>query len=324
MRHDLQLGHRSGALPQRSAEAVVRGVATADDDDVLALGTDLPGHLALQRLGGLGQVLHRLMDAVQFTAGHREVTRTRRTDRQHHRVEPFEQLLAGDVAADLGGRLEGGAFEHHLLEPPVEDRLLHLEVGDAVTQQTADRVGSLVDDHSVSGAGQLLSHRQSGRSRTDHRDRLQGVPVRHLRGDPAVGPALVDQCDLDVLDGHRIAVDAFHARGFARRRAQPPGELREVVGGVQPLQGVLPFIAPQQVVPFRDEVRQRAAVVAERDAAVHAAARLLDDDRQQCDTGSPGVDLVPVLHSLRHRAPLGDLARSGHESRRISHEQPPS
>ena len=76
-------------------------------------------------------------------------------------------------------------------------------------------------------------------------------------------------------------VDAEHARGLARRRAQPAGELREVVGGVQPLDRAVPVVAPDQVVPLRDEVAERAALVAERDAAVHAAAGLRADDRQQ-------------------------------------------
>ena len=69
-------------------------------------------------------------------------------------------------------------------------------------------------------------------------------------------------------------VDAEHAGRLARRRAQPAGELGEVVGGVQPLDGLVPVVAVDQVVPVGDEVAERAAVVAERDAAVHAARRL--------------------------------------------------
>ena len=53
-----------------------------------------------------------------------------------------------------------------------------------------------------------------------------------------------------------------------------PGELREVVRGVQPVDRLAPLVAVDQVVPVRDEVPERAALVAERDAAVHAARRL--------------------------------------------------
>src|SRR4029079_19165157 len=105
----------------------------------------------------------------------------------------------------------------------------------------------------------------------------------------------VDDRDLDVLDGHRIAVDADDARSLTWRRAQPSGELREVVRLVQPLDGVGPVIPPDEVVPLWDQVAQRATLVTERDAAVHAAAGLLGDDRQQRPADPTGVDLVPVV-----------------------------
>jgi hypothetical protein len=102
------------------------------------------------------------------------------------------------------------------------------------------------------------------------------LPVfsRRGRAHPALGPGAVDDLDLDLLDGDGIVVDAQHTRGLTRRRAQPPGELREVVGGVQPFDGLAPVVAIDEVVPVRDEVAERATVVAERDAAVHAARRL--------------------------------------------------
>src|SRR5918994_1727969 len=98
-----------------------------------------------------------------------------------------------------------------------------------------------------------------------------GEPLRRLRPDVARAPGAVDDRDLDVLDGHRVLVDAEDARRLARCRAQPAGELGEVVGGVEPVHRAVPVVAPDQVVPLRDDVAQRAALVAERDAAVHAA-----------------------------------------------------
>ena len=35
-----------------------------------------------------------------------------------------------------------------------------------------------------------------------------------------------------------------HTGGFARRWAKPPGELRKVVGGVQPVGGITPVVPP--------------------------------------------------------------------------------
>src|SRR5262249_39950486 len=114
----------------------------------------------------------------------------------------------------------------------------------------------------------------------------------------------------------RGLADGHHAGGLARGRAEPAGELGEVVGGVQPLGRARPVAAPDEIVPFRDEVPQRAAVVAERDAAVHAAPGLRPDDRQQAP---PVVDLIPVPDPIRD-GPLGAvLARGGEEALRVGH-----
>ena len=136
-----------------------------------------------------------------------------------------------------------GALGLHLLQPPVEALLLHLELGDAVAQQPADPVGPLEHHDVVPDPGQLLGRGQPGRPGADHRHPLAGAVQRTLRGHPALVPGPVDDLDLDLLDGHRVAVDGQHAGRLARRRAQRAGELREVVGGVQPLDGLPPVAA---------------------------------------------------------------------------------
>ncbi len=128
--------------------------------------------------------------------------------------------------------------------------------------------------------------------------------IRRQRHHPALVEGLVDDLDLDLLDRDRILVDAEHARPLTRRRAQPPGELREVVGGVQPLDRVAPPVGAHQVVPLGNQVPQRAAVVAERDTAVHASAGLL----AQGVVGEVLVDLFPVAQAQRDRPPLRGLA----------------
>ena len=131
-------------------------------------------------------------------------------------------------------------------------------------------------------------------------------------------PGALDDLDLDLLDGDRVLADAEHARGLARRRAQPPGELGEVVGGVQPLDRVAPVVAVDEVVPVGDEVAERAAVVAERDAAVHAAPGL---DLQGL-LGERLVDLAPVAQAHRHRPAGRRLAPPLHEPRGLTHAPP--
>jgi hypothetical protein len=48
---------------------------------------------------------------------------------------------------------------------------------------------------------------------------------------------------------------------------------------MQTIDSAFPVITPDQVVPLRNDVAQRAALVTERDAAIHAATGLVGDDR---------------------------------------------
>ena len=116
--------------------------------------------------------------------------------------------------------------------------LLHLEVGDAVAQQAADAVVALEHGDGVPGAGELLGGGEAGRPGADDGDGLAGEAPGRLRLHPAVAEGLVDDRDLDLLDGDGGLVDAEHARRLARRRAEPAGELGEVVRRVQALDGL--------------------------------------------------------------------------------------
>ena len=321
LRHDLQLSDGGRALTVGGAHAVRARVAAADDDDVLALGGDRGRHVvALLHLVGERQVLHREVDAVQLAPGGRQVTGDGRAGRDDHGVVPLAQVRRLEVAADLDARTEAGALRAHLLDTPVDVPLLHLELGDAVAEEAADAVRALVDRDRVARPRELLRGGQARRARADDRDRLAGETLGDLRGDVPGVPRLVDDRDLDVLDGHGGLVDAEDARRLARGGAQPARELREVVRGVQALGGGLPVLAVRVVVPLGDEVPQRTAVVAERDTAVHAARGLRGDDRQQ---RARNVDLVPVLETHLHRTSPGDLASVVQKALGISHWSPP-
>ncbi len=314
-RQDLELVHRCGALAVRCAQAVGAGVAAADDDDVLALGGDRRHvEVALLHPVAPGQEFHRLVDAGVLAARDREVTPRGGAAHEHDGVELLSQLRDGDIDTDVDVRPELGALGSHLREPAFEVTLLHLELGDAVAQQATDAVGALEHHDVVARTRQLLRGGEPGGARADDR-RL--APRLHLGDDgrdPALGPRPLDDLDLDLLDGDRVLVDAEHARGLTRGGAQATGELREVVGGVQALDGVAPVVAVDEVVPVRDEVPERAAVVAERDAAVHAAAGLelegLGRERL--------VDLLPIAQPHRHR-PAGGRLRATTSGTRSSH-----
>jgi hypothetical protein len=69
------------------------------------------------------------------------------------------------------------AFGLHLGDPPVEDSLLHLELGDAVAQQAAGPIGTFENRHRVAGARQLLGRGQTRRPRADHSNGLAREPL---------------------------------------------------------------------------------------------------------------------------------------------------
>ncbi len=223
------------------------------------------------------------------------------------------------AGTDRGGAHEGDPLGLHLGQPAVEDGLLHLELGDAVAQQPAGLLGPLEDGHPVARPGQLLGRRQAGRARAHDGHRLAGAHRRQLRGHPSLVPGPLDDLVLDPLDGDRVLVDPEHAGGLAGGRAEAPGELGEVVGGVQALHGVGPVVPVDQVVPLRDQVAERAAVVAEGDAAVHATGALLLGGL----LAEGLVDLPPVAQPDRHRAAAGQPPRELHEAGRLTHVRPP-
>src|SRR6187401_1889265 len=97
-------------------------------------------------------------------------------------------------------RDEGRAFLLHLLDAPVEMTLLHLELGDAVAEQTADAIGAFVHGDVVAGARELLRRRESRRSTADDGDALAGLAIGQDRRDVTVVPRVVDDLDLDLLD----------------------------------------------------------------------------------------------------------------------------
>jgi len=92
---------------------------------------------------------------------------------------------------------------------------------------------------------------------------------------PALCPAFVDDGVLDGFDAHGRTVDVQGTGCLARSGADAASNFRKVIGGVQHVQCFFPLLAVNQIIPVGDDVVDRAAVVAERDAAIHAAGGLL-------------------------------------------------
>ena len=171
--------------------------------------------------------------------------------------------------------LEVHAFGLHLLEAAIEHVLFKLEVGDAITEQAADAVVFLEYRDGVAGAAQLLRGGKTRGSAANHGDTFAGGLLGRLGMNPALVPRALNNRALDELDGDGRLIDAEHAGGLARGRADAAGELREVVGRVEAANGRFPAVVVDEIVPVGDEVVDRAAGVAKGHTAVHAACALL-------------------------------------------------
>jgi hypothetical protein len=225
------------------------------------------------------------------------------------------QLLGRDVLADVHVAVEGDAFRLHLLHATRDDVLLHLEVGDAVGEETARARVLLIDVHVVAHACELLRSRQPGRTRADDGDALAGLALGRLGRDPAFLEGPVGDRALDGFDGDRHVVDVERTGGLAGRGADAARNLGKIVGGVQIAGSRLPLVAIDEIVPVRDLVVDRTARVTVRDAAIHAAGRLLGDFL----LGQRDDELAPMLEALVHRPVVPVLAVELHEARNLSH-----
>ena len=202
-----------------------------------------------------------------------------------------------DILPDHRVAAELGAFCLHLFETSVDVTLLHLELGNPVAQQPTDSIGALQHDDLVTGTRELLGGGEAGGTGTDHDDTLTCSDGWHHRHNPALVERPVDDFDFDLFDRYRRLVDSQHTRRFARSRAQPTGELGEVVGCVESVDGVLPVTPIDEIVPVGNQVAERTAVIAERNSTIHAAPCLV----RQLVGRKVFVDLFPVAQSHRHR-----------------------
>ncbi len=258
------------------------------------------------------EVVHREMDTVELAARHRQVARDARAGGDHDGVVRRAQLLDIDVRAHVDAEPELDALGAQLVDTALDEPLLDLELRHAEAHEPTGRLVALVDDDALPRPCELLRAREPGRARADHGDAPPGARRRGPRDDPALLPRAVHDRELDLLDRDGVAlVDLEHARRFARRRAEPAGELREVVRAMELADRLVPAVAVDQVVPVGDQVAERAAAVTERHTALHAARGLRAQlrQRQRADELVEVVDALARV-ALRRRRPAELLERT--------------
>ena len=192
--------------------------------------SSLPEHAQLARQLGAAGKQHRIGAAPHFLKG----------------------KIVGSAAANLHSGNKTNPLGAQLLDPPLDDVLLHLEMWNAIDQQAAQTIGLFIDRHRVPGAAKLLRRGQSRRPGADNRDPLPRLKRGRLGNDPALRKATVGNRLFNLLNRHRRLVNAQHARRLAGRGADAAGELGKIVGRVQPAYRLFPAVLVDQLVPVRE------------------------------------------------------------------------
>ena len=156
----------------------------------------------------------------------------------------------------------------------------------------------------VAGATELLRGGEASGAGADDGNFFSGARFRGFGANPPFEESSLDNVFFVLLDGDWRRVDAENARGFAGGGADAAGEFGKIISRVQSAHGFAPAVAIDQVVPVGDEVVERAAGVAEGDAAIHAAGGLGFDFR----VGEVLVDFEIVVDAVRDGAAGGDFA----------------
>ena len=246
------------------------------------------------------QILHCLVNALQLSAWHWQIAPLRCTAGQHHCIMRCHQHINVNVVTNCSINPKFCSLLCHLLNASVNMSLFHFEFGNAVTQQTADAIIALQHHHIVSGTCELLCCSQACRTRTDDGNTLASLVSRNKWSNPAFVPRTINNFDFNLLDRNWILIDTQNACRLARCRTQTASELRKIICCMQAVKCVTPIIAVYQVVPVGNQVAKRAAIVAKRNAAIHAPARLM----LQVISRKCFVDLAPVCNTHWYRATL--------------------
>ena len=297
LRHDFYLRHAAASLAVGRAYAVAPGVAAADDEDILPLSGDPfgGGYVSAGKYPVLlGQHVEGEVDAFQLASGDGEVARLGRTGGDDVGIEAGRQMPQVDIGIELELNVLGAQDGH----AAVDEGFVQLEIGDTVAQEAAGILVTVEHGDSIAHLVQAVGgHQPGGAAANDAYTQavapgLSGADVVLLEGVLGDGGLVL------AVGGGFVLHEVQHAGFLAEGGADAPGELGEVVGGVEQAVGQLPVAAVEGVVPLRRAVAQGTGPMAEGHAAVHAARGL-----QAAVAGVEGLfHFAEVVYAVVHGA----------------------
>ena len=205
-----------------------------------------------------------------------KITRLLGAAGEHDRVESFEEGRGIEIDPYIHAIVEMHAFRLHLDNAAVDYMFFHLEIGNAIAQQTARLGVFLIDMDFVPSARELLRAGKPRGSRTDNGGTF--LPVFAPAGSGLIQPFA--QARSTIAHSMVLIVTGLSSMFSVQAASQAPGKswpvsLRKVIGRMKIAGRLLPIGAVDEIVPIWDLIVDRATAVAKRDAAIHAARRLI-------------------------------------------------
>jgi hypothetical protein len=183
------------------------------------------------------------VDTIQIAVGDGQVASDGSSSSEDNSVillaESLEVGLAILPNGDTG--LEVDTLGSHKVNTTLNNLLVKLHVGDTVHEQTTDAVSTFIYGDSVASLVKLISTSQTSRAGTDDGNSLARTSLRWRRDHPALLETTVNDGALNRLDAYGVLVDAKNTSTLARSRANTTGELGEVVGHKEAIEGVAPL-----------------------------------------------------------------------------------
>ena len=249
-----------------SADTIHRGIAATYDDDVFAMrihraavenGHGIAKALAVRN----GEKIERRDDSLKPTAWRGNRPCLVDAGGNKHGVMLRAQIIQRRIAAHFEIRVENNAGILKPLHTAHDNVFLQLETGDAISQQSAHPVVTVIDMNVIASDAQIFRRRQSTRASANNANRLAARRPDLDGFYPALLPRRIGDVFFDRANRDRVMACKFNdAIAFAQTvlRTDTAANLGHSAGQVRQLIGFAQTAFGGEAQPIGNMVVQRA------------------------------------------------------------------